>query len=92
MEVGRHGAGNTGWCAKRWSHRERVSDVHIKGRSKREKEETEGEKSSRERKRKREKNVEKAIEDTARTEGRRGTDLRSKGSRWFFVMKGTRRR
>ena len=72
MDVGRHGVGNTGWGAKRWSHRECVSDVRIK---KREKEETEGEKRTAERKRKREKHVVKAIEDTARK--RRGTDMKS---------------
>ena len=89
MEVGRHGAGNTGWSAKRWSHRERVSDVRKKrGRSKREKEEAEGERRTAERKRKREKHVEKAIEDTARKG--RGTNMKSQGSRWFFAMKGKR--
>ena len=36
VEVGRHGAGNTGWSAKRWSHRERVSDVRKKKREKQE--------------------------------------------------------
>ena len=67
MEVGRHGGGNTGWGAKRCSHRERVCDVRKKrGRRKREKEETEGERRIAERKRKREKHVVKAIEDTAR--------------------------
>ena len=43
-----------------------------------------------ERKREREKHVEKAIEDTVRKEGRRGTDMKSQGSRWFFAMKGKR--
>ena len=74
MEVGRHGAGNTGWGAKRWSHRECVSDIRKnRGRSKREKEETEGERRIAERKRMREKHDEKAIEDTARKGGRRRT-------------------
>ena len=30
VEVGRHGAGNTRWGAKRWSHRERACDVREK--------------------------------------------------------------
>ena len=78
MEVGRHGVGNTGWGAKRWSHRERVSDVRQRrGRSKREKEETEGERRIAERKRKREKHMVKAIEDTAKKGGRRRTDMKS---------------
>ena len=78
MEVGRHGAGNTGWGAKRWSHREHACDVRKKqGRSKREKEEAEGERRIAERKRKREKHVVKAIEDTAKKGGRRRTDMKS---------------
>ena len=78
MEVGRHGSGNTGWGAMRWSHREHLCDVRKKkrGRSKREKEETEGERRIAEKKRMREKHDEKAIEDTAR-KGRRGTDMKS---------------
>ena len=69
VEVGRHGAGNTSWGAKRWSHREHECDVRKnRGRSKREKEETEGERRIAERKRKREKHVVKAIEDTGRKE------------------------
>ena len=78
MEVGRHGAGNTGWGAKRWSHRERVCDVRKKeGEVRGRKKETEGEKRIAERKRMREKHVEKAVEDAARKEGRRGTDTKS---------------
>ena len=71
-------AAKMGWGVMRWSHRERACDVRKKrGRSKREKEETEGQRRTAERKRKREKHVEKAIEDTARKEGRRGTDTKS---------------
>ena len=57
-----------------------------------EKEETEGETRIAERKRKREKRVEKVIEDTARKEERRRTDMRSSGSIWFFAVKGRRKR
>ena len=93
MEVGRHGAGNTGWSAKRWSHRERVSDVRKKKEGEargRKRKPRERERRIAERKREREKHVEKAIEDTVKKEGRRGTDMKSQGSRWFFAMKGKR--
>ena len=69
--------------------RSEKKEGEVRGRKK----ETEEERRIAERKRKREKHMEKAIEDTARKEGRRGTDMRSYGSGLFlFAMKGRFRR
>ena len=48
--------------------------------------ETDGERRLAKRKRKREKHVVKAIEEIARKGGRRRTDMKSQGSRWFFLL------